>query len=62
MCRASGYPRPAPGIPPERNLKGLSFAVANVTGALARTLTGGCRPTAARAMAVLRAGAAGAGG
>ena len=57
VCRASGYPRPAPGIPPERNLKGLSFAVANVTGALARTLTGGCRPTADGAMAVLRAGA-----
>jgi hypothetical protein len=34
--RASGLPRPAPGIPPERNLKGLSFAVANVTGLLAR--------------------------
>ena len=35
VYRASGYPRPAPGIPPERNLKGLSFAVANVTGLLA---------------------------
>jgi len=33
--RASGYPRPIPGVPPERNLKGLSFAVANVTGLLA---------------------------
>ena len=29
---ASGYPRPIPGVPPDRNLKGLSFAVANVTG------------------------------
>lgn len=36
VYRASGYPRPAPGIPPERNLKGLSFAVANVTGLLAK--------------------------
>ncbi len=54
VCRASGYPRPAPGIPPERNLKGLSFAVANVTGVLARTLTGGCRPTPDTALAVLR--------
>ena len=36
LYRASGYPRPAPGLPPERNLKGLSFAVANVTGLLAR--------------------------
>jgi len=33
--RASGYPRPIPGVPPERNLKGISFAVANVTGWLA---------------------------
>jgi subtilisin family serine protease len=33
--RASGYPRPIPGVPVERNLKGLSFAVANVTGVLA---------------------------
>lgn len=31
---ASGYPRPIPGVPPERNLKGISFAVANVTGIL----------------------------
>ncbi len=36
--RASGYPRPIPGIPPERNLKGLSFAVANVTGLVALTI------------------------
>lgn len=36
--RASGYPRPIPGVPPERNLKGLSFAVANVTGIVARLL------------------------
>lgn len=33
---ASGYPRPIPGVPPERNLKGVSFAVANVTGLLAQ--------------------------
>ena len=33
---ASGYPRPIPGVPPEKNLKGLSFAVANVTGLLAQ--------------------------
>jgi subtilisin family serine protease len=35
---ASGYPRPIPGVPPERNLKGLSFAVANATGLLAASL------------------------
>jgi hypothetical protein len=38
--RASGYPRPIPGVPPERNLKGVSFAVANVTGLLALALDG----------------------
>ena len=37
VASASGYPRPIPGVPPERNLKGISFAVANVTGVLART-------------------------
>jgi subtilisin family serine protease len=35
---ASGFPRPIPGVPPERNLKGLSFAVANATGLLALAL------------------------
>ena len=30
--RASGYPRPVPGVPEERNLHGISFAVANMTG------------------------------
>jgi subtilisin family serine protease len=33
---ASGYPREIPGVVPERNLKGLSFAVANATGFVAR--------------------------
>jgi subtilisin family serine protease len=33
---ASGYPRPAPGVPPARNLYGISFAVANMTGFVAR--------------------------
>ena len=35
VYHASGYPRSIPRIPPERNLKGISFAVANVTGLLA---------------------------
>ena len=35
---ASGYPRPIPGVPVEKNLSGISFAVANVTGFLARTI------------------------
>ena len=33
---ASGYPRPIPGVPPGRNLNGISFAVANMTGFAAR--------------------------
>jgi len=40
LYHASGYPRPIPNLPPERNLKGISFAVANVTGLLARELLG----------------------
>ncbi len=35
---ASGYPRPIPGVPPQKNLAGISFSVANVTGLLARVL------------------------
>jgi hypothetical protein len=35
---AAGYPRDAPGIPRERNLQGISFAVANVSGFLTREL------------------------
>lgn len=30
--QASGYPRPIPGVPPRRNLYGVSFAVAHMTG------------------------------
>lgn len=33
---ASPYPRPIPGVSLERNLSGISFAVANMTGFLAR--------------------------
>jgi subtilisin family serine protease len=33
---ASGYPRSLPGIPPARNLHGVSFAVANATGFVVR--------------------------
>lgn len=36
--RASPYPRPVPGVPPERNFNGISFAVANVTGVVAGLL------------------------
>jgi subtilisin family serine protease len=36
VFRASGFPREIPGVPPERNLNGISFAVANMTGFVAR--------------------------
>lgn len=52
---ASPYPRPVPGVPPEHNLNGISFAVANATGVLAHRLA--TRPdvvTAAHAIEVLR--------
>jgi hypothetical protein len=38
VFRGSGYPRPIPGVPRERNLSGISFAVANVSGFVARAL------------------------
>ncbi len=38
--RASGYPRPIPGVPVDQNLSGISFAVANASGYLARLLEG----------------------
>ncbi len=40
---ASPYPRPIPGVPVERNLQGVSFAVANMTGFVARALAAGPR-------------------
>ena len=36
VFRASGFPREIPGVPPERNLSGISFAVANMSGFVAR--------------------------
>jgi subtilisin family serine protease len=35
---ACGFPRDIPGVPPQYNLQGISFAVANVTGFLAAEL------------------------
>jgi subtilisin family serine protease len=52
---ASGYPRPIPGVPPERNLNGISFAVANATGVLAAALAADPdRRSAAGALDALR--------
>lgn len=41
---ASPHPRPLPGVPPDRNFRGPSFAVANATGLLA-VLVGASRAT-----------------
>jgi hypothetical protein len=38
--RASGFPRPIPGVPPSQNERGQSFAVANATGLLALAIEG----------------------
>jgi len=36
IIHASGHPRPIPGVPQRRNLYGVSFAVANMSGLLAK--------------------------
>lgn len=41
---ASGYPRDIPGVARDRNLKGISFAVANASGFVARAVEAS-RPT-----------------
>jgi subtilisin family serine protease len=46
--RASGYPRPIPGVEPRRNLYGVSFAVANMTGFAARACEAAGRSGPAR--------------
>lgn len=38
MFYASPYPRAIPGVPVDRNLHGTSFAVANMSGLVARVL------------------------
>ncbi|HLG98944.1 MAG TPA: S8 family serine peptidase [Bryobacteraceae bacterium] len=35
---ASPFPRPIPGVPTDQNLQGVSFAVANMTGLIARQI------------------------
>ena len=43
VFHASPYPRPIPGVPVARNLQGASFAVANMTGLVARALKNSSR-------------------
>ena len=45
VFRASGFAREIPGVPPERNLHGVSFAVANMTGFAAQALEGTGEPS-----------------
>jgi subtilase family protein len=51
---ASGYARPIPGVPPDRNLNGISFAVANMTGFVARARQS-CAPGEVRARLIQEA-------
>jgi hypothetical protein len=54
VFRASPLPRPIPHLPPDRSLNGISFAVANITGFLARRLEPNhARYTLAEAIRVL---------
>jgi subtilase family protein len=52
---ASGFPRPLPGRPVSRNLYGISFAVANMSGIVARALEGLYRPCLSSLRACLAA-------
>jgi subtilisin family serine protease len=54
MFYASPYPRPIPGVSVDRNLHGISFAVANMTGLVAQTLKTGS-PSAVRAALIAHA-------
>jgi len=44
------FPRPIPEVPRERNLSGISFAVANASGFIARALDGGAPIATLRAI------------
>jgi subtilisin family serine protease len=55
VLRASGLPREIPGVPPSRNLHGVSFAVANATGLLACALEGVDDRSVAGALRLLEA-------
>jgi subtilisin family serine protease len=46
---ASGYPRSLPGVPLDRNLSGISFSVANMTGFVVRA----CEPVKDRSLPMM---------
>ena len=54
MLSTSAYPREIPGVPRERNLNGVSFAVANASGFVARALEAARRAPAPHAAAIAR--------
>lgn len=54
---ASPYPRAIPGVPLERNLNGISFAVANMCGFVAMACSGLTKPSAGEIRARLADGA-----
>ena len=56
LVAASGYPRDIPHVPRERNLKGISFAVANATGFVARAREASPWADAAETLAILAGG------
>ena len=56
---ASPYPRPIPGVPVEANLQGISFAVANMTGHVARVLASNPRESIWRCLQASDGSAAG---
>jgi subtilisin family serine protease len=53
VITASPYPRDIPGVPRDRNLNGVSFAVANAAGFVARALEVSPRANPATILAVL---------
>src|SRR5262249_42876020 len=59
VFRASGYARPIPGVAPDRNLNGISFAVANMTGFAARVAQDAADRSFDALINALRAGQAG---
>ncbi len=59
MIATSAYPRAIPGVARERNLSGVSFAVANATGFVARALETAPRAAPQEVLAVLEEAAAG---
>jgi subtilisin family serine protease len=58
IMAASGYPRDIPSVPRERNLKGISFAVANASGFLARACEAGPGATVPELLTILEGASA----